>query len=109
MMYRDGTNICFFSLVLPLKYVCVHACVCAHVCMCVYLCYAHVCTCEVYVCSGIWRPEFSIWCLFLSLSTLFSRNSLTLNLMLPCLARLEAPGILLSLIHQYWGHRHLHI
>jgi hypothetical protein len=100
-----------------------HACGCASVCMCVcmHLCYAHVCTCEaceVYVCllmvthvpTRAYGGQSSASGVFFYHSLhYFLRNSLTLNLMFPCLARLEAPGILLSLIHQYWGHKHLHI
>lgn len=132
MMYRNGTNI-VFNLFLLLKYnvymhmcihVCMHMCVCmcVHVCVyacvhtCVYVCHGHVehvrCmfdrgyTCP---CMGVWRPEFSLWHFFCHSPHYFSRNGLTLNLMIPCLARLETPGIFLSLIHQYWGHKHFHI
>jgi hypothetical protein len=73
--------------------VCVCVCVCMRVCVCVHVCVCfvcvHVCGCEclcvcmcvyifvcVYCCTCIWRPDFYLACLLLSLTLSFETRSL---------------------------------
>lgn len=113
-MYRNGTIV--FNLFLLLKYnVYMHMCI--HVCTCVCMCVMHMWSmwgvCLIMgtlVPAWVYGGQSSASGIFFCHSPhYFSRNGLTLNLMIPCLARLETPGIFLSLIHQYWGHKHFHI